>query len=96
MKMFELLPRPLGPIFRKLTHLTCNLPGDCPLQLHLNHQDCHHNINSHKDTSRNPQGATPMLAERERLRSIQLGAVVFLPFLLPPAPLILLAIFSLR
>ena len=24
MKMFELLPRPLGSIFRKLTHLTCN------------------------------------------------------------------------
>ena len=24
MKMFELLPRPLGAIFRKLTHLTCN------------------------------------------------------------------------
>ena len=23
MRMFELLPRPLGPIFRKLTHLTC-------------------------------------------------------------------------
>ena len=27
MKMFELLPRPLGSIFRKLTHLTCNSPG---------------------------------------------------------------------
>ena len=27
MRMFELLPRPLGAIFRKLTHLTCNLPG---------------------------------------------------------------------
>ena len=27
MKMFELLPRPLGAIFRKLTHLTCNSPG---------------------------------------------------------------------
>ena len=26
MKVFELLPRPLGKIFRKLTHLTCNLP----------------------------------------------------------------------
>jgi len=26
MKMFELLPRPLGSIFRKLTHLTCNSP----------------------------------------------------------------------
>ena len=26
MRMFELLPRPLGAIFRKLTHLTCNLP----------------------------------------------------------------------
>ena len=24
MRMFELLPRPLGIIFRKLTHLTCN------------------------------------------------------------------------
>ena len=24
MRMFELLPRPLGSIFRKLTHLTCN------------------------------------------------------------------------
>ena len=24
MRMFELLPRPLGTIFRKLTHLTCN------------------------------------------------------------------------
>ena len=28
MKMFELLPRPLGSIFRKLTHLTCNSPRD--------------------------------------------------------------------
>jgi len=27
MKMFELLPRPLGYIFRKLTHLTCNSPS---------------------------------------------------------------------
>ena len=27
MKMFELLPRPLGSIFRKLTPLTCNSPG---------------------------------------------------------------------
>ena len=27
MRMFELLPRPLGAIFRKLTHLTCNLPS---------------------------------------------------------------------
>ena len=26
MKMFELLPRPLGSIFRKLTHFTCNSP----------------------------------------------------------------------
>ena len=26
MRLFELLPRPLGAIFRKLTHLTCNLP----------------------------------------------------------------------
>ena len=24
MRMFELLPRPLGNIFRKLTHLACN------------------------------------------------------------------------
>ena len=24
MRMFELLPRPLGSIFRKLTHLACN------------------------------------------------------------------------
>ncbi len=24
MKLFELLPRPLGSIFRKLTHFTCN------------------------------------------------------------------------
>ncbi len=24
MKMFKLLPRPLGAIFRKLTRLTCN------------------------------------------------------------------------
>ena len=24
MKLFELLPRPLGKIFRKLTHFTCN------------------------------------------------------------------------
>ena len=28
MRMFELLPRPLGAIFRKLTHLTCNLPWE--------------------------------------------------------------------
>ena len=26
MKVFELLPKPLGKIFRKLTHLTCNSP----------------------------------------------------------------------
>ena len=26
MKMFELLPKPLGDIFRKLTHFTCNSP----------------------------------------------------------------------
>ena len=26
MKVFELLPRPLGKIFRKLTHFTCNSP----------------------------------------------------------------------
>ena len=26
MKVFELLPRPLGNIFRKLTHFTCNSP----------------------------------------------------------------------
>ena len=26
MKMFELLPKPLGSIFRKLTHFTCNSP----------------------------------------------------------------------
>lgn len=26
--MFELLPRPLGSIFRKLTHLTCNSRSD--------------------------------------------------------------------
>ena len=24
MKVFELLPKPLGNIFRKLTHFTCN------------------------------------------------------------------------
>ena len=29
MKVFELLPRPLGNIFRKLTHLTCNSPQWC-------------------------------------------------------------------
>ena len=29
MKMFELLPRPLGSIFRKLTHLTCNSRASC-------------------------------------------------------------------
>ena len=28
MRMFELLPRPLGSIFRKLTHLTCNSRGE--------------------------------------------------------------------
>ena len=28
MKVFELLPRPLGNIFRKLTHLTCNSPRE--------------------------------------------------------------------
>jgi len=34
MKMFELLPRPLGSIFRKLTHLTCNSPAkECPIWL---------------------------------------------------------------
>ena len=27
MKVFELLPKPLGNIFRKLTHFTCNSPG---------------------------------------------------------------------
>ena len=27
MKVFELLPRPLGNIFRKLTHFTCNSPS---------------------------------------------------------------------
>ena len=27
MKMFELLPKPLGSIFRKLTHFTCNSPS---------------------------------------------------------------------
>ena len=27
MKVFELLPRPLGKVFRKLTHLTCNSPS---------------------------------------------------------------------
>ena len=27
MKVFELLPRPLGNIFRKLTHFTCNSPA---------------------------------------------------------------------
>ena len=27
MKLFELLPRPLGNIFRKLTHFTCNSPN---------------------------------------------------------------------
>ncbi len=26
MKVFEMLPRPLGPIFRKLTHFACNSP----------------------------------------------------------------------
>ena len=26
MRMFELLPRPLGNIFRNLTHLACNSP----------------------------------------------------------------------
>ena len=26
MRMFELLPRPLGSIFRKLTHFACNSP----------------------------------------------------------------------
>ena len=38
--MFELLPRPLGAIFRKLTHLTCNLPPILflghPSTLHFN------------------------------------------------------------
>ena len=29
MKVFELLPRPIGNIFRKLTHFTCNSPA-CP------------------------------------------------------------------
>lgn len=28
MKVFELLPRPLGSIFRKLTHFACNSPMD--------------------------------------------------------------------
>ena len=27
MKVFELLPKPLGNIFRKLTHFTCNSPN---------------------------------------------------------------------
>ena len=27
MKVFELLPKPLGNIFRKLTHFTCNSPS---------------------------------------------------------------------
>ena len=26
MKVFKLLPKPLGNIFRKLTHFTCNSP----------------------------------------------------------------------
>ena len=30
MKVFELLPRPLGKVFRKLTHLTCNSPPSLP------------------------------------------------------------------
>ena len=29
MKVFELLPRPLANIFRKLTHFTCNSPKKC-------------------------------------------------------------------
>ena len=27
MKVFEMLPRPLGYIFRKLTHFACNSPN---------------------------------------------------------------------
>ncbi len=32
MKVFELLPRPLGTIFRKLTHFACNSPEHSKLQ----------------------------------------------------------------
>ena len=38
MKMFELLPRPLGSIFRKLTHLTCNSRGKSDAQTGSNAQ----------------------------------------------------------
>ena len=45
MRMFELLPRPLGSIFRNLSHLTCNLRAyqicldslEPPLRSHLRH-----------------------------------------------------------
>ena len=30
MRMFELLPRPLGNIFRNLTHLACNSSREVP------------------------------------------------------------------
>ena len=39
MKMFELLPRPLGSIFRKLTHLTCNSPSSRVVR-NSNHRSC--------------------------------------------------------
>ena len=39
MKMFELLPRPLGSIFRKLTHLTCNSRVAPPLSNHLKNKN---------------------------------------------------------
>ena len=38
MRMFELLPRPLGTIFRKLTHPACNSSKTRKYRLHRAHR----------------------------------------------------------
>ncbi len=40
MKMFELLPRPLGSIFRKLTHFTCNSRNEIQSLVEMSDTGC--------------------------------------------------------
>ena len=60
MKVFELLPRPLGNIFRKLTHLPCNSPQKTKKTLY----ECIHRRHTPKLSLKHSQLSTTMPKSR--------------------------------
>ena len=64
MKVFELLPRPLGKVFRKLTHLTCNSPlWSLPIfTLCPTHAQCNRQNSTPEAIKQRPANTTPGFA----------------------------------